>query len=857
MFKDPEDLLSLTSNDFPSRLHTTADTSTKEVLDRLRRIIILIQERIPVDRKKELKKVINSQGLFDNVLNQELERRNLSYERLSYLVSYLLVNQLLLYQLVRDHLVNLPELIPSEIQSLEDIKSCFEAVEGEPWDQMFTTDVISLIERKKEQEILELLKRAVVMTSKLAEMESSRHLPGILFHMTIPVEMRKILAVYYTRNEAAELLACLAIETPSTAVIDPSCGSGTLLSAARTQQCCLLEKIPPNSDFTRDPAPCGPLIGIDIMPFAVKLSSITLHLQVPSDEHQKIKLMTADATSILPEDIMEDFLPLKEHGKKNRIILMNPPFSRQENVSKITRSQEKGTINAGMPYKQGLEYAFEDYREYFNGRAGLYSFFLFVADRFLAEGDRLAAVLPVGILRLASTKGVREFLVDKYQIEFIIARADAPSFSEDTAFREILIVARKKGKCSDQPLPCHYVVIHEMPSNPLDARELAEKIKSVAATFSAETVITSPPSRLGQLEGFHSFCFTQERLVKTTGNWYTPLATGDPRLFTSWNAFLKNKKLKAWKEVLGGKQNIKRGLESSYLRGEKYWIQELSINDPRYWNNPGDKFVFTGKEGQNIIASHEEKQILIPLWAVRRAFRTFARKATYHVQELEDWVICQKNYRGVNGKERPKEERRMEQLTLNGDWVTHVEERQAKLCHLRRVDLTAPGTVFLAYHFAEPRAPGATMWTIRGITDERNLKALTIWFNSSLHLLQVILNRVETRGGFLNLHEYVLEEFRVLNVNQLKEEEKTKLAEVFEEWKEIEFPNLLEQLWKSYEGRRAIDDAVLEVLGIENREQRKKMTEELHRGLAKEIVDLKNLMRGSKGKSQKPRSREE
>ena len=52
---------------------------------------------------------------------------------------------------------------------------------------------------------------------------------GKVFHNLIPLGLRKMVGAYFTNSQAGDLLALLAIRSKDAKVIDPACGSGTLL----------------------------------------------------------------------------------------------------------------------------------------------------------------------------------------------------------------------------------------------------------------------------------------------------------------------------------------------------------------------------------------------------------------------------------------------------------------------------------------------------------------------------------------------------------------------------------------------------------------------------------------------------
>jgi hypothetical protein len=71
------------------------------------------------------------------------------------------------------------------------------------------------------------------------------------------------------------------------------------------------------------------------------------------------------------------------------------------------------------------------------------------------------------------------------------------------------------------------------------------------------------------------------------------------------------------------------------------------------------------------------------------------------------------------------------------------------------------------------------MWSIKGFTNDE-AKIFTLWFNSALNLLQLLIHRTETRGAWIKLHEYQIRHALMLNPKILTQQEKSALLDLFE-----------------------------------------------------------------------------
>jgi hypothetical protein len=159
----------------------------------------------------------------------------------------------------------------------------------------------------------------------------------------------------------------------------------------------------------------------------------------------------------------------------------------------------------------------------------------------------------------------------------------------------------------------------------------------------------------------------------------------------------------------------------------------------------------------------------------------------------------------------------------------------------RRFNISAPGTRLLAY-FSINAFAGVDMWHVKKLKDD-DAKIFCVWFNSTPNLLQILIDRTETEGAWMKIHEYQLAKSVVLNVGKLTDKQRNLLLQLFEKLRNQEFPSILQQLNKINPLRTEIDRVVLKILGFSDT-QIQRLIDQLYSLLAEEIEKLKTLMEG-------------
>jgi len=602
------------------------------------------------------------------------------------------------------------------------------------------------------------------------------------------------------------------------------------------------------------------LTGIDIMPFAAHLAVVHLSLQALLYETEKVRVAVWDSTELKPgqtipaiwselktayrrptldmfakgnltqeayvtkgavtlEGVGGEKIPLEQAD----LIIMNPPFTRQERLP--------------TDYKEALTKRLQGYEDYLHGQLGLYGYFIFLADKFIKKEGKIALVLPATVLRVKSAIGVRRLLAENYHIKHVITARQRLAFSESAKFREILLVASKvksiedKGGVKENIPKCTITILKRMPDSLDEARNWATKVKTIAFSI-GETY---------EDKNFIAFQVSQEQLKALTENMFTLISVHNPSLIELWTKTTtkgKDKFSMFHNYLQDTKAEMKRGIETA--RGGR--VQSLTIlADESMALKKSDVWVAQNISQKSLIAKHRflAKEIHIPLDSLNRALRRAAYVSKLNVAGILDYVVSKKSR---ELEEFLKISTGKTNTRFVDNWGKYVEERLGNLAIVRRLNIAAPGTILLAFYSSIPAAPPGVAWSLQ-IPSEDDAKILALWFNSSLNIIQTIINRKETGGAYSQIDEYTLKEFQVLDTRKLSESERKTLLEAFDEVKDTDFPSILEQLKTKFPARLTMDEAVLRVLGFGD-DEINRILDQLYTALANEIQQLKTLMQG-------------
>jgi len=728
------------------------------------------------------------------------------------LAAYLLVNQLLFYHILSKKLPGVRELPqvnplnpPEDL--LDKVATLLDQVR-EHYPRILGPSLIQIFQGIANQARLPIAKLISVLTSLRPE-HISEDLLGRLYHETIPEETRKALGAFYTKPRAAKLLAHLSIDRWDVKVLDPACGSGTILVECYHRK----RKLAPSMD----PAELhrkliSQLYGIDIMTFAFHMSCINLAAQ---------HMLTPCDPNIVPRDGISAMLEAKPRGNPQipllawveklskegipsdfDLVIMNPPFTRRERLPK----REMKRVKKLLPEVKG--------------RVGYWAYFVVAADNVLKRGGRLALVAPEGFFNWAG-ESVRRYLLDKgYSIEYVVKSA-VEFFSEQAAFRDYLVVM-SKGVSTDP-----VVIVLKKRLDELDVESLAERIVEFkqSPSIKVETAeflgIKRPKSMvldyirnlkplvgLNTLEGFELFSELMDEISRLPR-----LGELGLDIFQYNPGFYRGNRSVA--------EYARKLFASRYGARAPSLVFELEVINK-------DIFFI---ERRNRLKFRVDREQVVP------SLRSYAGVNHMDITGEEEFALIDPaaippEIRKLTGLIDDKLLRRATQ-----DIVEAYEDHAGHILLGRRVFLTT--TPYLAYYSNNRLTGTAVLLNVRTDMPLERVRALTLYLNSSLTLIQLLALLSETRGAWVDIHEQPMWALvRVPDVRQLDSALLRKAERVFHQIGKQDAMPMFERLRRSDPIQTMIDEVALEMADLKH--WKSKITE-LHQILASEVQVLAEI----------------
>lgn len=791
-------------------------------IETLRDGVIILSEQLR--RISEVQRIENEVAgkldLFSAIGNQgaEAEFRTAAVD----LSSYILINQILFYRIFSERTNRTSSL--SNISTVSDIRERFSEIQSIDFLPIFRVNILDLLPNK--EVITKTLLNIVWAIASLKPERLEHDLMGRLFHDLLPPQTRKILAAFYTRPVAAEILSYLTIDKSDETVIDPACGSGTLLIAAYHRKQTLLT----GQDDYHHRFVENDITGVDIMPFATHLSAVNLASQNVDVITNNLRIGTHDSLKLksgmslktferqldfFSEDAKLSSVEVAENSgnenpsfdvNKSDVLLMNPPFTKTKRLP--------------ASYRQEIQ---NIWGHIAGNSVGLWGYFIFLSDMLIKNGGKMGAIIPINLLRGRDSHNIRKnFLSGRYKWKYIVRATKNYAFSESSEYADILWVVQKR-KSDPKDLVAIVLIKEDISKMAIEeARNLAIQMAS----------IKSGENYSGK--DFDLFWESHEKLLKMSDNLMPLVTVSNLTTKKLFQTFLDKA------ENDGKVELFTNDLFSEGFRPVPEGLSELiyitnNVTPSRLENATLD--LIDDKEG-NIKAKITEIDLRIEVEKdfTVRSMRTPVGLPTMDVTDNPDYLILAP-YEGY------EEVKNLSKFKGDPDWKKIKEnalstETEMAIC--RRLNPYSPSQYFIAFYSQKPMYPSNQMELVKYKGDDA--KIMTLFFNSIYFLIQFFIYKEESTGRRVDIRVSDLVCMKGLKLDKLKDEDKKSLLDIFGTLSKKTFPSLLEQLQTRDPNRMKIDKVVLMVLGFTEQEAENAINE-LYPALVSEMERIKSFAR--------------
>lgn len=380
-------------------------------------------------------------------ISEDPERLNANLERAAKLSCYILANRLVFYEVLRHRFPSLPALRSTSLgttggDSAAAINRCFlEAIEtSHDYETIFgSNDFGSMLPY--------LSNHAVTAWSRLVDgiedFDFTRldyDVIGRMYEQLISPEERWRFGQFFTKPEVVDLINAFCIREPGARVLDPACGGGTFLVRAYARKRALAER---EGNQPSHQQLLAELFGVDIAAFPAQLSTINLAARHLAAEANYPRVARSNFFDVRPGKTITT-LPIGSPGSSSEVedvkvegvnaVVGNPPYIRQEGLSREYKERLANLV--------GGEYS-GNARPTLSGRSDLYVYFFPHAGAFVKDGGYVGLVTSVGWLDTDYGFRLQDFLLNNFRI-IAIMESRVEKWFEDARVTTAVTILQKE-----------------------------------------------------------------------------------------------------------------------------------------------------------------------------------------------------------------------------------------------------------------------------------------------------------------------------------------------------------------------------------------------------------------------------
>jgi type I restriction-modification system DNA methylase subunit len=723
--------------------------SINTILTFLRQHVLTLMSELELE-ERELLGLITNEKLFSHFSSSD----SIPKKATQFLAAYTFLSQVLFFHLfAKGH----PEIVPPKEITRTNLRKAFRQILSIDYKQVYEIDVLDDIPDQ-------FLKDTYILLQGLAVDRVRADIAGRLFHDLMPPEVKKLLAAFYTRPQAADILAALTVTKPNESIWDPACGSGTILVAGYRRKAQLHSvsgsTATPHRRFIEQD-----LYGADIMPFAVTLTSANLASLDPETTVENINVIRVDSLGLVgghshTAGVQLSLLPDRRSAEVREgndryevviepkdVVMMNPPFTKLER---------------GIAQWVNLS----TYQKRIGKESGLWAHFIALVDQILLRnGGNIGAVLPISLLRGRETQAARSLCFEEFTPLYVLKPTLNYAFSEWSEYRDILFIAKKEKPPKEHLVKFALIKSDLTKMTTDDSLRIADLILAYDQLRDEMVDIDSVPMNTikKSISNLMPFCGVsdlshRDKLQKLASRLDYKLNVIPSKWFKTGVRFEGGQ---AEAVVFGRERKTSRTAQSALSfskESQEFLLVKTSL---------GREFII-------------ETSLLLP------ALRTAIGIRKLEISNEWDYIATMP-YKAVKAVERA-----LGKTIAPQTWMRIEKEATRSLtnvCIARRINPFSPSTSLLSFYADKSFVPTDVFHAIH--TPSNSVaKALAAICNSVIFLAQWFLGKEETGGRYIDLRLYDLEKFKLLP----PEDKIEAVAEIFDDFSSTEFPPLTHQL---------------------------------------------------------------
>ncbi len=401
---------------------------------------LVARSRTDSDLNNRLTSWMLSQG-WEPSSHQDRHRENMG--RASRLSCYILVTRLVFYQVLRRRFRQMSSLsiegvdTPEQLREVLDTRFKEAVCYSRDYETVFVPDetdlgyTIPFLSPTAPRDWARLVQR-------IEEFDFSNlgfDVIGQMYERLISPAERRRFGQFYTSPDVVDLVNAFCIRNPDDRVLDPACGGGTFLVRAYSRKHALAQS--PGGPPVSHESLLSEIFGIDIAAFPAQLSTINLAVRYLSDEANYPRV-ARDSFFNAQAGIPLYDIPLTGDAVRSialeqvDAVVGNPPYIRQESINKVDKDNYRNLHEMEWPGQTGL-----------SGRSDIYAYFFSHAAHLLKPGGYLGFVTSVGWLDTEYGFRLQEFFLRNFRIVAVIESQVEKWFEDARVTTAVTILQRE------------------------------------------------------------------------------------------------------------------------------------------------------------------------------------------------------------------------------------------------------------------------------------------------------------------------------------------------------------------------------------------------------------------------------